>query len=388
MNPRDANKVKRPTRRLDPTRPAFPLPAELVLRVLEELTDDPDEAANDTKRDLAACCLVSRTFANLARPLLYEDIDLTARDLAQVTPLFHSLQKGHARFVRELHVGEPFSSEEIVLRESVFKAFQSCTRIVLFWTCMTFCGNDLRDLLVLCLPRWTALTTLWLRAVHIQGELLHKAPNLKELSIGSLDFKASTRASFPPPFQLHTLHVVDIHRMTTADFLFLTSSSQSSLRALEIQPVQDYTNLPLNGLTCLKELTLIVREVLDFLEFDAVVRILRGVPSSLSCVRIAVEDHLSESGELLYDMDFLRSLPSTLTSLDLSSLPPLPPSYVADCLEDKAFLTGLESMECSYEAEDEEEDGEAWETAAWRILQARPGLRFEFVNRALDDDDD
>ncbi|GAA5987544.1 hypothetical protein JCM11641_007181 [Rhodosporidiobolus odoratus] len=63
-----------------------------------------------------------------------------------------------------------------------------------FWTNMLLHGAEMRELLILCLPRWTCLTDLWLRPYAISGKILMQVSHSKELSVGSVSFSPATLA--------------------------------------------------------------------------------------------------------------------------------------------------------------------------------------------------
>ncbi|GAA5898875.1 hypothetical protein JCM6882_004020 [Rhodosporidiobolus microsporus] len=377
--------TKRSTRRLDPTRPAFPLPNELVLRVMEEIAVDFSELPEDKRLTLARCCLVSRTFASLARPLLYKDIELAVGDLRQSTRLFKSLEQGYSRHVRELTLEkDPEDKTASPLRGSVFEVFKALVSLRNFWMDEVVSGADLRDLVITCLPRWTSLTSLSLRSYAVPGEPLLKLPNLRRLEAGSASFRTSTRHGPPPPFHLRSLGLSAYEAMDADDLSYLLGSSTSTLSSLDIGPLKTSPFLDLSPFSRLLVLEVVVPPDVDDVSpyFDSTLSTLRTTPD-LESFTFSFYNFVLSDRALFDDRDFLRALPTNLLTLALENAPPVPTAYLHDCLAEETLLPHLEMLSVAW-CDDKDDEDEAEEEAARReeieelIAARRPDLELEW----------
>ncbi|BGP18984.1 hypothetical protein JCM10213_002596 [Rhodosporidiobolus nylandii] len=229
----------------DPSKPAYPLPAELTLRVLKETED---WRAKDATKALAACCLVSKTFLDLARPLLYLVVILSGADVSEDTPLVLSLQAGNAAHVRKLVLksqpvkrdfvwggARPHKTERMT--PEVLSLLQSMVDLERLVLTLELDHNDTYSIIKTCFPCWTNLSGLQMPAQSLELKYLRCLPNLKHLALADVSVSKEDRAAGSPSFELEQLELFWYSwGMKPADFAFLTSTSTSSLTALVISP--------------------------------------------------------------------------------------------------------------------------------------------------------
>ncbi|GAA6039612.1 hypothetical protein JCM8097_002212 [Rhodosporidiobolus ruineniae] len=130
-----------------PPRPPPALPSELIDLILEQLA----LGLRARKADLAACCLVSRTFLDLARPRLYRIVELHLTsisngglttnawvDYSTFSVIRVLRDREHLRpFVQTLDIGAwqppPLDRQRLDLYQELYCIFQNCPNLVELW---------------------------------------------------------------------------------------------------------------------------------------------------------------------------------------------------------------------------------------------------------------
>ncbi|GAA6006229.1 hypothetical protein JCM10207_000569 [Rhodosporidiobolus poonsookiae] len=349
----------------DPTKPAYPLPPEITLHVLEELANDPGLSIGDRSRNSARLALVSRTFARLTVPLLYQVVELQPEDLAQSTRLVRSLEKGAFQHVKELSLNfaskdGPGEHDETLpsLREGVFRLFRQFTNLEEFSNDLLLHSRDTRDLLILCLPRWPRLRVFAHRCREVAGEAFAQCTALKTLDVGSVAFQSSTPSDRPFPLTLSTLCLMHLWGTSLRPaFDHLVSSSHITLTNLSLRPFTGTTILDLRSLTSLRRLLLYFNfEDNGEEELAHLAATLRRSPPALTHLGLEAEQYLSFSGNVVAELDLLRSLPPSIRTFTLSAFPPLPVAYLTRILVDRVCLPRLQTMVCAHDSEDDAHD--------------------------------
>ncbi|GAA6042838.1 hypothetical protein JCM8097_004453 [Rhodosporidiobolus ruineniae] len=363
---------------LDTSKRVPPLPVELVQHILEDVVTDAVDRGY--QRTLARCCVVSKSFASLAVPLLFHHIRLRGRDLYSATLLSGSPRPTTLQHVRHLELVDldllptaaGFDSE------SVLGLLQHFTQLEIFEVEERPRSWELRALLPDAIATWRMLKQLRLSHLTIDHAYLRHQPDLQVLQLH--EFSSTSEVECQVPFGLRQL-TISSHTEPRA-FTHLTRLSSSTLTSLclSIVTLDHFDLTPFHGIRDLRLSFPTRLPSIGYSEFDLAILLLRSVPH-VTCLILDTEYDPPVSGQFLVKKDFFNALPPSLVELYLDAVPPPPPRYLANFLSSRDRLSQLERLACSYQAsETASERAERLDNGAL-IAYKRPQLAFEWRNR-------